>query len=95
MKKWFFLLLGVALFATNPTMPEYVDWANQQVVESSRKEAGTIGAAIASFASSGTKSFIDGSTTRENYYLFSIYNTDIFGEKVSTLAILRSFVFLN
>jgi TonB family protein len=78
------------LFATNPTKEDYANWAKEQVASESQNPAEKLMVA----ALGGM--FVDATTTREDFIIFSIYKTDPGNNaKFTTLGILRHFVLLS
>lgn len=79
--------MGVILFATNPAQDEYTSWLKQQAMRG--VGGGVPGALVALLG--GT--LINLSTTREDFFLFSTYETDLgSGTKIKALGALRHFI---
>lgn len=89
-KWWVVLVLVLALLAiSNPSKSEYTTW----VLEQTKKETGE--QYSQEFIESVGGPMISAVTTRSNYLLFSIYTTDIEGEKASTLGVFNCFFILS
>ena len=93
MKPWAiaFAVLAVVLFGTNPTQDEYVSWLKQQATN--QAAGGEFGRALMSIFGGPIFNL---STTREDFLLFSIYQTDLGnGAKINVLGLLHHFVPIN
>ncbi len=93
MKRLASVILFVAaifvLSATNPERAEYIDWINHKAMD---KSSNLLQKGILSIAG---KSIFDAGTTRSDYFIFSIYETD-FSEvgmgKVKSIGIFHRFI---
>jgi hypothetical protein len=74
------ILIAFAAIAafTNPTRPQYINWAKEQIInESNGGLAGVFTAWLA-------PTIIDGTTQANNYFLFTVYKTKV-GDAESTV----------
>jgi predicted RNA-binding protein associated with RNAse of E/G family len=86
-----FALLAAVLFGTNPTQDEYVSWLKQQATN----EAGGDQFGKALMAILGGP-ILNLGTTREEFFLFSIYHTDLgTGAKINVLGLFHHFIPIN
>ncbi|MHC0037510.1 DUF4359 domain-containing protein [Pseudoneobacillus sp. C159] len=91
----FFICLVFLVFClteTNPTRSEYVNWLNERALNESSNflEKGVI--------SLVGETYFDATTSRRDFYLFSIYTTDFSGigkEKMQSLGIFNQFIPLS
>ncbi|NFQ84203.1 DUF4359 domain-containing protein [Clostridium sporogenes] len=82
-------ILIVSCGLTNPNKNEYVDWSKEKMQSQS---SNILEKGLVSFL--GEK-IISNTTTTKNYIVFSIYKTEIEGEKLTTLGILKNFIPIN
>jgi hypothetical protein len=86
-----FAVLAVVLFGTNPTQEEYVSWLKQQVINEHAGDG--FGRALMSILGGPV---LNWSTTREDFLLFSIYQTDLGnGAKINVLGLVHHFLPIN
>ncbi|MFF2448953.1 DUF4359 domain-containing protein [Neobacillus sp. NPDC058068] len=96
MKRLFSIILLVAailiLSATNPERSDYLEWINHKTID---KSSTLLEKGILTLAG---KSIFDAGTTKEDYFIFSIYKTD-FTEvgmgKVTSIGIFNHFIPLS
>jgi hypothetical protein len=86
-----FAVLAVVLFGTNPTQEEYVSWLKQQVINEHAGDG--FGRALMSILGGPV---LNWSTSREDFRLFSIYQTDLGnGAKINVLGLVHHFLPIN
>lgn len=78
---------AVVLAITNPTMAEYGNWLHQQAVNRSSGLLETLSVNL--FLRPGE---IVGSTTRQNYVVCSIYQTNLDGHRFEFLGLFQKFI---
>lgn len=79
--------MAVLLALTNPSKEDYASWATQRIKEAN-------GDSILSnlfFAATGNM-LLSNTTTRKSFVLFSIFETNAFNKKISSIGILSSFI---
>ncbi len=95
MKKLLFIiiLLIFVLVLTNPTQADYNSWVNEKLAQKLEYNSkGTVGKVISPL----TNMLVNSVTERHNYYIFSIYETEIANNEINkTVGILKMFVDLN
>lgn len=83
-----FAFLAVVLFGTNPTQDEYVSWLKQKAINEAA--GGEFGRTLMSIFGGPVFNL---STTRDDFLLFSIYQTNLGnGAKINVLGLLHHFV---
>ena len=91
------VLIAGLLFSTNPNDWDYENHLQEQIKEFSKKEVkdGLLGGIIDLF-SGGVAKVASLATEKEDYYLFSIYSTELDeNNRVKYLGILNHFVLLE
>lgn len=78
-----FLLVGVF---TNPDKSDYINWATESIQSQSK---GTLEKGFLVFF--GEK-IISNTTTSKNFIVFSIYNTQVDDEKLTTIGLFNNFI---
>ncbi len=95
MKKLLFVivLLLFVLVLTNPTQADYNSWVNEELAQQlDYNSEGAVGKAISPL----TNMLVNSVTERHNYYIFSIYETEIANNEINkTIGILKMFVNLD
>ncbi|MGG3467827.1 DUF4359 domain-containing protein [Neobacillus pocheonensis] len=89
------ILLVVVIFvlnSTNPDRAEYIDWINHKTMD---KSSNLLQKGILSVAG---KSIFDAGTTKSDYFIFSIYETDFTDVgmgKVKSIGVFHQFIPLS
>lgn len=85
-------VLGVLIF-TNPSIEDYRAFMTQELNREVKKEARSEGeAAFIALVGGLATSFLAGQTVRNDYLLFSTYETSIGSERLSAIGALRNFL---
>jgi len=98
MKKVILVLILLILFIfvlvlTNPTQEDYNSWVNEKVTQELKVESNGM---VGKVTSKLTDLIVNSVSERHNYYIFSIYETNIADQKLSkTLGILKTFIKLD
>ena len=96
MKKLLLLIIviGVALYATNPSKKDFVDWVQEQLKDKVEDEAeeGSLGDGFGSVLGNLGGVIASGVTEEKNYHLCSVYTIDLGEEDYSYLGIFKLFV---
>ena len=88
-----FLGVTALILATNPTKEAYSEYLVWQMKDNCKQtqlelhEKAICYTTINALPTSGIKPFIIGYTRRRNYFLFSLYTTDIWGMKNKTIGL--------
>jgi hypothetical protein len=81
------LFILTVLYITNPAMTDYKEWFQEKVNYTTKDDGFLI-----SLFSDMAASKVDMVTVRNNYYIFSIFNTNIMENKVTVLGVLKFFI---
>ncbi len=90
------ILIAAVMISTNPTKEQYVDWAVSQLDQTTQDEQGSIEGLLKGW---GIRTFgpsvIRETTSQRNYYLFSLFTTQIGEERVTAVGALNHFMFIE
>jgi len=81
----------VLFIITNPTLSSYTVWLDQFMVA----HTSPFVSAIANVFSGPLQSLIAHNTVRNNWFLFSIYQTQLMGQTITVLGVLEHFIRLS
>ncbi len=87
------ILLIIVLLLTNPTQADYNSWVNEKLAQQLEYNSkGAIGKVISPL----TNMLVNSVTERHNYYIFSIYETEIANNEINrTIGFFKMFVSLK
>ncbi|MGI6549041.1 MAG: DUF4359 domain-containing protein [Syntrophomonadales bacterium] len=90
------ILIAAVMVSTNPTKEQYVEWAVSQLSNATQNEQDSIEEILKDW---GIRTFapsvIRETTSQRNYYLFSLYTTQIGEDHVTAVGALNQFVFIE
>jgi uncharacterized membrane protein len=87
------IIIGVIFFATNPSEPQFKQYIKNDLISQSRSEGGSLSGALMELLA-GPTTYLS-TTVRSEYYLFSIYEIDILGDKYKYIGIFNHFIRFN
>jgi len=82
----FIVIFGIALAVTNPSIEDYKAWSKNEIAKQASNGVTRVLGSLLGGA------LVENSTIKEDYIIFSIYETDILDEHIRTLGILKKFV---
>ncbi|WP_139841183.1 DUF4359 domain-containing protein [Methylocaldum sp. SAD2] len=86
----FWALLGY----TNPSMKDYEEFIQKQILQESRKEGG-VDKVLWSLFGGFFRNVIANETTRRDFVFFSLYDTSVGGQNVRVVGVLNNFFFME